>query len=151
MSASPSAPHAAARAPHEGRALSEREVQTHEGELRLAGMQCACGFREFPASDTCPQCLAPNPPALTLSSAGTLYSYSTVHIAPPGWQVPYVIGYVDLPEGVRVFGKVAGEASALRPDMPVRVTVEENKGAASASRVFRYHFAPAGPVAEGHR
>jgi uncharacterized OB-fold protein len=39
---------------------------------------------------------------------GTLYAFSTVHIAAKKWKVPMTIGYVDLPNGVRVFTHLDG-------------------------------------------
>ena len=81
-----------------------------------------------------------------------------MHVAPAVWQVPYVIGYVDLPEGVRVFGKIAGTdgvAAGLAPDITVRVHVEEaavsdsnpadsNPADANpAAPTYHYWFAPA--------
>lgn len=83
---------------------------------------------------------------LPLAETGTLYAFSTVHVAPAIWETPYVIGYVDLPEGVRVFGKVDGSVP-LKPDMTVRVHLEEDAdGAATDTGTgprYRYWFAPA--------
>lgn len=79
-------------------------------DAHLVGGRCAsCGNTWFPRAEVCPGCLAtaqmrPTP----LSPTGTLYAYSVVHIAPAGFQAPYAIGYVDLPEGVRVFGHLDG-------------------------------------------
>ena len=36
-----------------------------------------------------------------LSDSGSLYTWSVVHVA-EGWNVPYIAGYVDLPQSVRV-------------------------------------------------
>lgn len=58
-----------------------------------------------------------------LATEGTLYSWSVVHVAPKSWRVPYVAGYVDLPDGVRVFAHIVGaEPDTLTMDMPVRLT-----------------------------
>ena len=34
------------------------------------------------------------------TDSGSLYAWSVVHVAPKGWNVPYIAGYVDLPESV---------------------------------------------------
>ncbi len=137
-------------APHVGRMLRAADV-THgpEGYLRLCGAECsACGTRIFPAAPVCPTCNAEQLKPLALGATGTLYACSTVHVAPAAWQVPYVIGYVDLPEGVRVFGKIVGTDGAvagLVPDLAVRVHVEETAAAdaSPAAPTYHYWFAPA--------
>ena len=133
------APHQAALAPHEGRALAADEITVEpDGTVRLRGVQCNdCGMKVFPVTDVCPGCLSSSLGALTLGGEGRLYSYTTVHVAPPGWETPYVVGYVDLPEGVRLFGKVkAGGPDALRVDMPVGVRVVMD------GEHYRYYFEP---------
>jgi uncharacterized OB-fold protein len=135
---------------HVGRSLRAADV-THDadGALCLSGAECStCGTRIFPAAPVCPSCNAEQMKPLPLAGSGTLYAYSTVHVAPAVWQVPYVIGYVDLPEGVRVFGKVAGTdgvAAGLAPDLTVRVHVEETAAAEAspAAPTYHYWFAPA--------
>lgn len=127
-------------APHEGRALAPGEVDVDaQGAARLRGIECGdCGMKVFPVTDVCPGCLSTNLRVLPLGGAGRLYSYTTVHVAPPGWETPYVVGYVDLPEGVRLFGKVkAGDPAALAIDMPVEVRV------IAAGDRYRYFFEPA--------
>jgi len=44
---------------------------------------------------------------------GVLYAFSTVHVAPKKWTSPMRIGYVDLPDGVRVFTHLAGDGFAI--------------------------------------
>jgi uncharacterized OB-fold protein len=43
-----------------------------------------------------------------LSHRGRLYSYSVIHVSAPGFKAPYAVGYVDLPEGPRLFGHLDG-------------------------------------------
>lgn len=134
-------------APHQGRTLAANEISVSpDGDVRLRGVQCAdCGMKVFPVTDVCPDCLSTSLKELMLGGEGRLYSYTTVHVAPPGWQTPYVVGYVDTPEGVRLFGKVkvkvgvktgAGEQQALRVDMPVGVRVVAD------GDHYRYYFEP---------
>ena len=52
-----------------------------------------------------------------------LYTWSVVHVAPKGWNVPYIAGYVDLPESVRVFAHIVGvDAVDLEMDTVVTLT-----------------------------
>jgi uncharacterized OB-fold protein len=135
--------------PHLGRVLHARDVVEVEDGIHLCGAQCAqCATRIFPAAPVCPACNSENMQPLPLANAGTLYAFSTVHIAPAAWETPYTIGYVDLPEGVRVFGKVEG-AAQLAPDARVAVRIEpaaaapgSAPSAAGGSPRWQYWFAP---------
>jgi uncharacterized OB-fold protein len=127
--------------PHEGRTLKASEVVIDaQGHPSLNGSKCKdCGLSVFPPSAVCPDCLSVHQQALRLSSTGKLYSYTQIYVAPPTWAVPYIIGYVDLPEGVRLFGKVdAKSMDALKVDMPVEIVIVESEGQ------HRYSFVPKG-------
>ncbi len=57
-----------------------------------------------------------------LSRRGKLYSYSIIHVNTPGFKAPYAVGYVDLPEGPRVFGHLDGWQNGPVPlDSPVDI------------------------------
>ncbi|MBB5159693.1 Zn-ribbon domain-containing OB-fold protein [Saccharopolyspora phatthalungensis] len=79
---------------------------------RLLGSRCGrCATVTFPPREFCPGCRAVEPITETeLSPEGTVYSFTVVRQAPPGIEVPYVLAYIDLPEGVRVLGQVVGVA-----------------------------------------
>lgn len=92
-------------------------------EFRLVGKRCAdCGRVAFPGFEVCPGCQGEQLQSHPLSPSGTLYTWSVVHIVPKPWTAPLVIGYVDLPENVRVFAHLGADPAALRIDM--RVCVE---------------------------
>lgn len=79
-----------------------------------------------------------------LSPEGTLYAWSVVHVAPKGWNVPYIAAYVDLPEKVRVFTHVVGaRPDELRTDMKVRLTHAVLGTDEAGQPVASYAFAPA--------
>jgi uncharacterized OB-fold protein len=114
------------------------------GRPGLVGSSCrACRQRVFPPVAVCPECMSEDLEPLGLSREGRLYSWSTVHVAPKEWRVPYIAGYVDLPEGVRVFAHVVGDRSRLAMDMKVRLTVAELGTDATGKPVTSYAFEPA--------
>jgi uncharacterized OB-fold protein len=41
-----------------------------------------------------------------LSRRGTLYTFTTVHAAPSAFSIPYTIGFIDLPEDVRILAQI---------------------------------------------
>lgn len=91
---------------------------------QLVGGRCAgCGKVFFPGFNTCPTCATRKSMAeVRLSRRGKLYSYSIIHVDTPGFKAPYAVGYVDLPEGPRVFGHVDGWQDGPIPlDSPVDI------------------------------
>lgn len=98
------------------------------------GSHCtACGFTNFPTSELCPSCLAQPVEVRELSRTGQLYSFSSLRTN-EGVQF---VGYIDLPEKVRVFGRIDSASSDERPvcGMPVRLQVVQ-KAEAAPSFVF---------------
>jgi uncharacterized OB-fold protein len=118
------------------------------GAVRLHGSRCGhCGGVAFPPHPLCPSCGAENGQDMVLlSPTGTLYSFSEIHVAPKGFATPYAVGYVDLPEGVRLFGQIEGRAAELRIGQKVAVTLgpvraDASAGAAGGGRtVISYKF-----------
>lgn len=135
-------------APHQGRLIGQADVTSENGELQLVGCRCKqCDARMFPTNTLCPFCLSEDVEALPLSPVGNLYSYTFIHVAPPLWEVPYGIAYVDLPERVRVFGKLAdADAAHWKVDQKVRLIVSPVISGVSTADVqnqepqYRYFF-----------
>lgn len=77
---------------------------------RLVGGRCReCRRLWFPRATVCPGCLARDSMApVELSNRGSLYSFSILHIGPSTFDAPYAVAYVDLREGMRVFGHLDG-------------------------------------------
>ncbi|MBB5774431.1 bifunctional MaoC family dehydratase N-terminal/OB-fold nucleic acid binding domain-containing protein [Nonomuraea jabiensis] len=94
-----------------------------QGELRI--QTCAdCGHHRHPPGPLCPQCRSANSSHLVASGLGTLYSYVVHHHPPvPGRETPFVVGVVELPEGVRIVGNVVDcPIEEVAVGMPLRVT-----------------------------
>ena len=119
-----------------------------EGGGHLIGSKCSdCGAVYFPRQTFCIACMAENTLAdCELSRHGQLYAYTIVtreSIAPKGFEVPYVYGYVDLPEGVRVVSKIVDwDASTLRIDMPVELVVEKLRTQPDGTDVMAFRHRP---------
>lgn len=117
-----------------------------DGSPHLIGTVCrSCDTKVFPPVPVCPECLSEDVAEAELSDTGTLYSWSVVHVAPRSWTVPYVAGYVDLPDGVRVFAHVVGcDPDALEMDMKVKLTTAVLGTGEEGEPVESYAFTPAG-------
>lgn len=103
-------------------AVAEGLFTIEGGQTRLIGTRChSCDATYFPQTISCrnPGCSEKHIEACQLSPTGTLYSWTLQHYRPPApfrmdeWK-PYLIGLVDLPEGLRVLGMLdLGEAEAV--------------------------------------
>jgi uncharacterized OB-fold protein len=83
-----------------------------------------------------------------LCSSGTLYTYTVIHQSLPQFETPYILGYVDLDDNVRVAGQLVDvPADALRLGMRVSTQVETREGA-EGEQVLWFRFRPA-PAAAG--
>ena len=111
----------------------------------LLGSQCqACKCIQFPAMTVCPKC---GPGNLVkkhqLSRTGLLYAFTALHQSKPVFPTPYFMGYVDLPEGVRVPGRIVVEAGQ---SLHCQTLVELGSGAlgtdAAGQTVLAYVFRP---------
>lgn len=128
-----------------------------DGQARLLGSHCKeCGAHFFPRQALCSACLKED--TLVdhfLSRNGRLYAYTIVEresIAPKGFDVPYVYGYVDLPEGVRVVAKIVDwDRETLQIDMPVEMVEEALRTDSSGAQVMAFRFRPVVPRDSGVR
>jgi len=63
-----------------------------------------CDHVSFPKKEVCPACVTrDNSEEIELSRTGKIDTFSVLHVGAPGFPVPYVVGYVKMPEGPRVF------------------------------------------------
>ncbi len=95
-----------------------------KGVPQLVGGRCrTCATMSFPRPAVCTNCLSEDIETVSFGEQGKLYSYSIVHQAPKGWAVPYVLGYVDLPDNVRVLAHLDVAPDKIVIDMPMRLAV----------------------------
>lgn len=96
-------------------------------EPRLLGSHCRdCDGHHFPRHETCPYCSSVDVQPTDLSPTGTLWSWTAVTAAPPGYEgdVPFGFGVVELPEGVRVITRLTeSDPGALRLGQPMRLVL----------------------------
>jgi uncharacterized OB-fold protein len=123
-------------------AAAEGWVEEEDGRIFLIGARCQqCGKHSFPYRSRCDQCGTRDSTARArLSRSGLLYSFSTIHVAPKGFATPYVIGYVDLPEEVRLFGQIEGNDAGLHMGATVELILGVVRVAEGGERVMGYKF-----------
>jgi uncharacterized OB-fold protein len=113
----------------------------------LLGTHCgACGSVHFPRADACTYCATENPEPVELSRQGTLWAWTAVTAPPPGYQgdVPFGIGIVELPEGVRVISRLTeSDPGALTEGQPMELRIVPLHQDEDGNDVVTYAFAPA--------
>lgn len=77
----------------------------------LEGSKCTvCGTVAFPASAMCSRCATPTSTPVNLSTQGTVWAFTIQRFAPKsppyvppaeGFS-PFAVGYVELPEGIKI-------------------------------------------------
>jgi uncharacterized OB-fold protein len=77
---------------------------TEKAGSDLLGYRCkSCHHILPPLTTICAYCSGEDLERLALSCRGKLYSYTIVHQPHKHFKAPYAIGYVDLPEDLRMF------------------------------------------------
>ena len=109
------------------RSIREGLLTSLESDGRLVGSKCGdCNQIYFPKLDgMCFQCLSETHDDVVLSNRGTLYSFTTCMVPTRRYKPPYITGFVELPEGVRVFCQMEKDAdsTSLKVGMPVTLNV----------------------------
>ena len=112
----------------------------------LLGSRCTeCGRTHFPRADACTYCATEDPAPVGLSAHGTLWAWTAVTAPPPGYrgEVPYGVGVVELPEGVRVIGRLTeSDPAGLTVGQAMELRVVPLHRDEEGNDVVTYAFAP---------
>ncbi|MFF3345712.1 bifunctional MaoC family dehydratase N-terminal/OB-fold nucleic acid binding domain-containing protein [Streptomyces sp. NPDC002779] len=116
----------AARPPRPRPVVNRDNAGFWEGvrQHRLLLQRCtACGTPRHPWLPGCNACGGLGWDTVEASGEGTVYSYVVMHHPPfPAFDPPYAVALIELPEGVRMLGNVAGVPyDKVRIGLPVRV------------------------------
>ncbi len=112
-------------------------------EARLLASRCSdCGRVGFPARPVCIFCHGRNLEQIKLGRRGRLHTYTICRMPVPHIEPPYAIGYVDMPEGVRVFALLDGWSEGelevgMEMEMALKQLYEED-----GQQVIAYRFRP---------
>lgn len=97
------------------------------GQWTLVGCQCKqCGQIIFPNRAACLNCLSQDLERLHLSRNGKLYSFTIVHMPSEHFEPPYAVGWIELPEGMRIFSQIRRwQEHPLEIGMDMELAVEK--------------------------
>ncbi len=120
--------------------------KTSDQKPMLIGSCCTkCGEIYFPRTPQCLKCYTETTEDRELQRVGKVYSSTVVHLAPPMYQgqVPYVIGHVELDNGVLIPTRFT---EVMNTPLPVGTKVElvlEKLGQDEKGRIIIVHaFSP---------
>jgi len=116
---------------------------------RLIGSKCPqCGELYFPRKENnlCTYCQSMNLEDFQFSTKGKIYSHTSIMQRPPVYyrgEVPYSIGYVELPEGIRIETLFTGcDIEKIHVGMDVELVVEKLHEHDDGKEVVTYKFRP---------
>jgi uncharacterized OB-fold protein len=105
-----------------------------------------CGATIFPPRDICPSCAHDKQHWTDLSGRGEVYSYTTMHNAPAGFEEysPYTVALVRLAEGPMVTAQLTDvDAGEVFIGMPVEmVTRKLSEDGDEGQILYGYKFRP---------
>lgn len=109
----------------------------------IAGRCKSCRMYTFPKYYACPFCFSDDLEDSPLSPTGILHSFTIVRRSFPDYPVPYVLGLVNFPEGVRVMAQVeTDKPEELKLDMKMGVTVGFIRKGKDGKDIVSYKFRP---------
>ena len=119
----------------------------------LASRCNACGIASFPAAESCMACSGQDVSVEELPGRGTLWTWTVQRFMPktpynsgetPENFQPFGVGYVELPGGVRVEGRLTeGDPDKLHIGMAMDVVFDTYRVEENGDEVVGFFFQPA--------
>ena len=118
---------------------------------RLIASRCTrCGAVAFPAQQSCPKCTSEAVEETLLSREGELWTWTIQRFPPPHPWVgdpktfePFGVGYVELPEGIRVEGILTtADPDALEIGQTMELVTHPYGEAEDGTPLVTFAFAP---------
>jgi len=119
----------------------------------LLGSRCQdCGIASFPAAESCMACSGQNVAVEELPRRGTLWTWTVQQFMPKTPYKsnetmetfkPYGVGYLELPDGVRVEGRLTeSDPEKLHIGMEMEVVFEPYRTEENGDEVISFFFRP---------
>jgi uncharacterized OB-fold protein len=118
-------------------------------EVRLMGGRCRkCEEVSLGKRLYCPNCGNPDIQDLPLSKKGKLWTYTIIRHRPPGDYkgadpfVPFCLGLVALPEGIRVVSPIEADIDLIKIGMDLELSVYRLYVDGDGNEVIAFKFKP---------
>jgi uncharacterized OB-fold protein len=118
-------------------------LEEKDGVLIQIGNKCTdCGKTSYPAVELCSFCSSDSLEKVPLSTVGKLFSFSVTRVPVGPYKPPIIGGYVDLPEGTRVFGQIHATVEDVKTGMKVKVETGVIWTEKDGTEVLGYYYVP---------
>lgn len=111
---------------------------------RLIALQCRdCGSIQFPQKGCCKNCSSRDLKEVEIGERGTLYSFTTNYGKLGRWKAPFTNGWIDLPEGVRLFAPLRQEEQeelAIGKEVELEIADLWTEEDGTIKTGYRYHL-----------
>ena len=112
----------------------------------LVGSRCeTCKKTFFPKKLVCPDCFDGELKEVPLSRKGKLHTYALSVMGPTDMEKPYVIGFIDLPEGIKLFSVLTDCEpwdEVLKVNMEMEMIIGKIKEDEYGNSIRSYKFRP---------
>ena len=129
-----------------GKLIEERWFKNSTDGVVLVGSRCEeCKKTFFPKKLVCPECFNVELKEVPLSKKGKLHSYVLSVMGPSEMEKPYVIGFIDLPEGIKLFSILTDCEPwdhVLKVDMEMEMVIAKIKEDKYGNSIRSYKFRP---------
>lgn len=121
---------------------------SHDEKPAIIGTKCRkCGQYSFPPRVICMNCFSEDLEKTELSNVGKLYSFTVVRTPRRGFTVPYALGHIDLPEGVRITTQIVDVdlskvEEELKTGMDMELILGKIRTDAEGNDLISYQFKP---------
>ncbi|MDY6969385.1 MAG: Zn-ribbon domain-containing OB-fold protein [Spirochaetota bacterium] len=119
------------------------DIPSGDDKPHLVASKCKkCSNYFFPKKPLCPDCFEEGLlEDVFLSEEGVIYTYCIVRAAPVGFDSPYVLGYIDLPEGIRIFSMIESDDLAdIKIGAKVKYTTGKIRQDENGEDVYGFKF-----------
>lgn len=125
--------------------IREGIFENADGQYFLVGTRCkSCHQHFYPPVEICPVCFVKDVERVQLSRRGKLQTWTLVWVPPAGFEAPYGLAYVDLPEKVRVFAHLEDyKPETLKPGMEMELVIGKIRVDREGNNLIGPKFRPA--------
>lgn len=118
-------------------------LEQRDGELVQIGKKCkSCGKISFPVSELCRFCSSEDGEKVSLSKYGTLFSYTVTRVPVGPYKPPILAGYIDLPEGIRIFGQIHADVEQITIGLQLRMQTGVIYTEKNGIEIVGYYYVP---------
>jgi len=115
-------------------------------DIFLMGTRCkGCSKISFPKKPVCPVCFEDKMEVVPLSKKGTLHTYAHSLMGPKEMDKPFVMGFIDLPEGIKLYSIITDcdpWDEVLKIGMQMEMVMGKVKTDENGNAIFCYQFRP---------